>query len=367
MVFIAGGGTGGHLFPGIAVAEEFRARDSETEVVFMGTEKGLEANIVPKEGYPIKFLRVEGVLGRSPLGKLLALWKLFRSVFYSRGLFMEALPDIVVGTGGYVSAGPVAAAKTLSIPTLLLEQNLVPGLANRVLSRIADMVAVTYHESMSFFPRIKTSFVGNPVRSGILTGKKKNALRLFSLEGGKLTVLVLGGSRGARKINNAMLDALNLLLDARNEMQFLHQTGDEDYETVRKRYRELGFRAMVAPFVYQMPEAYAVADILVSRAGATTVAELTALGKASILIPYPHAGGHQEFNAQKLQEMGGCRVLNDRELSGDDLAREIRRLSESEELRNEMRKNSRALGRPDAARKVVDLAMSLVKARARHV
>jgi UDP-N-acetylglucosamine--N-acetylmuramyl-(pentapeptide) pyrophosphoryl-undecaprenol N-acetylglucosamine transferase len=360
---IAGGGTGGHLFPGIAVAEEFKRRDEESDVMFIGTESGIEASVIPKEGYPIKFLKVEGVLGRSPLKKAAALWKTLMSVFAARAIFRAARPDVVVGAGGYVSVGPVLAARTMSIPAVIMEQNLMPGLANRLLGRVVDAVAATYHESMAFFPRAKTHLVGNPIRQGVLRGDREEGLDLFSLKRGRVTIFIMGGSRGARRINNEMMNALAHLLDIRNRVQFLHQTGEEDYEAVRNRYREMGFEAMVVPFVFQMGEAYAVAEVLIARAGASTLAEFTALGKPAILVPYPHAGGHQEFNARKLQEMGGCMVISDKELSGAELAARIRELVESDGLRAEMRKQSRALGRPDAAQKVVDLAVSLVRAR----
>jgi UDP-N-acetylglucosamine--N-acetylmuramyl-(pentapeptide) pyrophosphoryl-undecaprenol N-acetylglucosamine transferase len=360
---IAGGGTGGHLFPGIAVAEEFKRRYRDTEVLFIGTEKGIESRVVPREGHPIRFLKAEGVLGKSPMRKLIAAWRLIGSLRGARAIFRETMPDVVVGTGGYVSFGPVACARLMSIPTLILEQNLVPGIANRVLARVADAVAVTYHESMSFFPRAKTYLTGNPVREGILRGSRQKALEMFSLEEGKVTVLVSGGSSGSRNINNAMVNALNYLLDIKEEVQFLHQTGERDYEGVRKAYRKSGFAAMVVPFIYQMAEAYAAADVAVLRAGATTLAEITALGKPAIIIPYPHAAGHQEFNARKLLEIGACRMIPDHELSGELLAGHIKELSMSEEKRMEMRVQSRALGRPDAARKVVDIAVSLVKAK----
>lgn len=358
---VAGGGTGGHLFPGIAVAEEFKKRDEQTEVIFIGTVKGIEAKVLPKEGYPLRFLKVEGVIGKSPVRKILSIWKLLVSLRASRAILRVVKPDIVIGTGGYVSAGPVVSARLMSIPTLVMEQNLVPGFANRLLAKVADAVAVAYHESMPLLPRAKTYFTGNPVRQGILNGKREDAFALFSLSDDRVTVFVSGGSSGARNINNAVVNALSHLLEIRGDVQFLHQTGQEDYESVRKVYRQLGFQAMTAPFIYQMADAYAVADIVVSRAGATTLAELTALGRPAILIPYPHAAGHQEFNAKKLLEMGACRMIPDHELSGELLAEHIRELVGAEDKRAEMRKQSRALGRPDAARKVVDIAMSLIR------
>lgn len=366
-VAIAGGGSGGHLFPGIAVAEEFKERRKDVEVVFIGTESGLEARVIPAEGYPIRLLKSEGVLGKSFLRQVVALYRAACAVLSSMAFFREARPDIVIGTGGYVSVGPVVAARLMSIPILLMEQNLVPGLANRTLARVADMIAVTYHESMSYFQRGKTVRTGNPVRQSVMSGDREAAMDLFSLDPAKLTVLVLGGSSGARKINETMTGALNRLLDVRESIQFLHQTGQADYEKVRKVYRELGFKAMVAPFINQMSAAYAVADVVISRAGATTLAELTALGKPMLLIPYPHALAHQEYNARKLVEVGGARLLREHDLTPEVLAGNIRELHASEELRGEMRRQSRTVGKRDAAAKVVDLAASVMRTRGADV
>lgn len=366
-VVIAGGGTGGHLFPGIAVAEEFKQRGQEIEVVFMGTENGLEARVIPREGYPIKLLRTEGVLGKSLFRQAVALLAALRAVFSSVSFFRESEPDIVIGTGGYASVGPVVAARLMSIPVMIMEQNLVPGLANRVLARLASTVAVTYHESVTYFQRGKTVRTGNPVRMSVLQGKRDEAMDLFSLDTDKLTVLVLGGSSGAKRINDSMAGALNSLLDIRDGIQFLHQTGQGDYERIRKTYRALGFSAMVAPFIHQMAGAYAVADIVISRAGATTLAELTALGKPMLLVPYPHAAGHQEYNARKLVEAGGARLVRDHDLTAGVMASHIRELCGSEELRGDMRRQSRTLGRKDAAQRVVDLAVSILRARGNNV
>lgn len=362
-VVIAGGGTGGHLFPGIAVAEEFKRRDKDAEVVFMGTEQGIEARVIPQQGYPIRFLRAEGMLGKSVMKKALALFRLLGSIGTSRGILKAVSPDVVVGTGGYVSAAPVISARLGKTPTLIMEQNVVPGLANRVLSRLADAVAVTYHESLPFFPKEKTFLTGNPVRRSVLEGRRDRALELFSLDSDRLTVLISGGSAGARSINSAMVNALSRMLEIKNKVQFLHQTGRGDYEGVRSVYRQMGFRAMVAPFVYDMAEAYSLSDVVISRAGATTIAELTALGRPAIIIPYPHAGGHQEFNAKKLADAGACRVIADRDLTGDKLALHIKELVGDEARRAEMAARSRALGRPDAAERVVDIASSLIKAK----
>lgn len=367
-IVIAGGGTGGHLFPGIAIAEELRRRDGSTEVIFIGTEHGIEASIVPIAGYPIRYLRAEGVVGKSLMKKLSSGIKTFFSVYDSYRLLKRLRPDALIGLGGYASFGPVFTGYMLSVPTIILEQNSVPGLANRFLGRIADMICVTYHESISFFPKNKTYITGNPVRHKILTVSRESGYELFGLEKGRFTVFVFGGSSGARKINNALCSAFNYIHDIREKIQFLHQAGKGDYEMVRETYRKWGMKGTVAAFIHQMPEAYAMADLVVSRAGATTLAELTALGRPAILIPYPYASGHhQELNAQRLSEMGAARVILDHELDGEILAKNIRELYDDPGMRLEMQRASKSLGRPYAAQKIVEILTSLLKREDRRV
>jgi UDP-N-acetylglucosamine--N-acetylmuramyl-(pentapeptide) pyrophosphoryl-undecaprenol N-acetylglucosamine transferase len=361
-VIIAGGGTGGHIFPGLAVAEEFKSRDSSIEVIFVGTEHGIEARVVPKEGYQIKFLRAEGLVGVSTVKKVKATVKTFLSFIDSYNIIKMLKPDVVIGVGGYASGATMLTAFVMSIPTMILEQNSIPGLTNKILGRFVRTACVTYQESISFFPKQKTFLTGNPVRMQILKGDIESAYRLFSLERGLFTVLVFGGSSGAKSINMAVVNALNNIYDLKEKIQFLHQTGVTDYEKIRDTYRKLGFKGTITPFIYQMGEAYAVADIVISRAGATTLAELTALGKAAILIPYPYAAGrHQELNARKLLEMGAAKMTLDSELKGESLAQDIRELYMNETMRAEMQRNSLAIGRPEACARVVDIAMSLVK------
>lgn len=361
-IAIAGGGTGGHLFPGIAIAEELKSKDGSAEVIFIGTEHGIEASIIPREGYPIRYLRAEGVVGKSLAKKVKAGIKTVFSVYDSYALLKQLRPDALLGLGGYASFGPVLTASLMSIPTVIMEQNAVPGLANRILGRVADMICVTYHESLSFFPKNKTYITGNPVRQGMLTAGREAAYDLFGLERGKFTVFVFGGSLGARKINSAVCGAFTYINDIREKIQFLHQTGKSDYDAVRETYRKWSFRGTVSAFVHQMAEAYAVADLVISRAGATTLAELTAVGRPAILIPYPYAAGnHQEINAQRLAEMGAARVIPDHELDSEILAKDIRDLYESAATRHEMERSSRSLGKPEAAQKVVEIVMSLIR------
>jgi UDP-N-acetylglucosamine--N-acetylmuramyl-(pentapeptide) pyrophosphoryl-undecaprenol N-acetylglucosamine transferase len=367
---IAGGGTGGHLFPGLALADEFRKRDGSADILFVGTEHGIEARVLPREGYPLKFVRAEGIAGKSIFKKIRSVTKISLSVLDSRRILNSFNPDIVIGMGGYASGAVVLAAHMKSIPTMIHEQNSVPGMANRLLGRFVDRICVTYQESLSAFPHGKTFLTGNPIRPKILRGDREAAQRLFSLEKGIFTVFVFGGSSGAMSINRTMVDALNYLGEYRDKIQFLHQTGERDYESVRDAYRKSEFKGTVAPFIYQMSEAYAAADMIISRAGATTLAELTALGKASLLVPYPHsAGRHQEVNAMKLREMGAAFVVFDHEMSGELLGKRIREFFESDSLRADMQKASRGLGRPDACARVADIAVSLIKnhsGRGRH-
>jgi len=361
-IIIAGGGTGGHLFPGLAIAEEIKRRDAMAEVVFVGTEYGIEAKVIPKEGYPIKFLRAAGFAGVSPVKKVKAIAKIFLSILDSYKIITDVRPDLMIGVGGYASGVIMLIGSLMSSPTMILEQNCIPGLTNRILGRFVRYICITYQESIPFFPKSKTFLTGNPVRMHILQRDSESGYKLFSLKKGLFTVFIFGGSLGARSINSAVVGALDYLHDLKDKIQFLHQTGMKDYEYVRDAYRRQGFKGTVTPFIYQMGEAYATSDIVISRAGATTLAELTALGKPAILIPYPYAAGHhQELNARKLQEMGAAKIFLDSELKSESLARTIIELYENGAIREEMQKNSRALGRPEACAKIVDIAISLLK------
>jgi UDP-N-acetylglucosamine--N-acetylmuramyl-(pentapeptide) pyrophosphoryl-undecaprenol N-acetylglucosamine transferase len=382
-IIIAGGGTGGHLYPGIAVAEEFIKRGSEKtgqgqkkqktnffvqiskeNIIFVGTIKGIESKVIPKEGFNIKFLRAEGVIGKSFLKKIKALFIFLLSLFDAYKILKETRPDIVIGVGGYASVSIVLVASLLRIPTIILEQNTTPGLANRILSRFVDAIAITYQESMLFFPKNKIFLTGNPIREKVLKGNAALAYKIFSLNEDKFKIFIFGGSLGASSINNYVCEALNHLLDLRKKIQFLHQTGEKDYEKVKNVYNKLGFKGVVLPYIYEMAEAYKIADIVISRAGASTLSEITALGKPAILIPYPYAASnHQEKNARKLQEIGAARMILEKDLSAEVLAKAIRELFENERLRKDMQKIAAAFGKINAAAEVVDIAFSLIKKR----
>ncbi len=365
-VIIAGGGTGGHLFPGIAIAEALveRGISSKDEIFFIGTPQGIEARVIPRESYPLKFIRSHGIVGKSFYGKLKAFFYIFFGVLDSFRLLQLINPKIVIGVGGYASFTTVLTACFKHIPTIILEQNSYPGLANKVLAKFVDAIAITYQESISYFPQHKTYLTGNPVRKNIIFKDKKVAYSYFSLEEGRYTIFIFGGSAGAHSINRAVCEGLNYIKDLRENIQFIHQTGMADYELIKEIYRKLNFKAFVAPFIYKMAEAYCISDLVICRAGATTLAEITAVGKPAILIPYPYAAGnHQELNARKLADMGAAKLILDRELNGIVLSKTVKELYSDRHLCHEMGKMSAAFGRLNAAEKIIDIILNLVKKR----
>lgn len=363
-VLIAGGGTGGHLFPGIALASNIREKYPDAKIVFVGTEKGLEAKVIPKTGYELKFISVRGFMGKSLSKKAESLWRVIKSLLESRKIIRTISPDIVFGVGGYASFPCVLMASLKKIPTVILEQNTIPGLANKILANFATAIAITYPETIDYFPKEKVYLTGTPVRREILTGNRQRALKIFNLDEEKQTLLIFGGSSGARKINKATVEALPHLLFLKDRIQIIHQTGESDHGWVFKEYKNFPFKATILPFIYEMAEAYSVADLIVCRAGASTVAEITALGKASILIPYPYAAyNHQEVNAKRLLSRGACEMILDRELNGEILAKKIIKILNESNIKKEMEMASGAFGKANAGEKIIEIAESLMRRR----
>lgn len=353
-VIFAGGGTGGHLFPGLAVAREFQRRDRMTEILFMGTTQGIEYRVLPKEGYRLETLPVRGLKGRGLRGVLDAVYGVPASLVRSWKIMRDFRPDCVIGLGGYASGPALLAAKLAGVRAAIMEQNLRPGFTNKLLSRWVDRVFTGYPGSAVFFPGARVVESGNPVRWQKLPEVEKPA---------KFSVLIFGGSLGARRINFAVVDALKQLTDLKAEIFVTHQTGELDFAAVRAAYDGLPFSAEVTRFIDKMDEAYARADLVVCRAGATTVAELTAFGKPAILIPYPYAiYDHQRGNAQALQEHGAAEVVLDQELTGQVLAEKIRGYFSQRPRLEAMAAAARGLGRPDAAQRIVDECSALARA-----
>jgi UDP-N-acetylglucosamine--N-acetylmuramyl-(pentapeptide) pyrophosphoryl-undecaprenol N-acetylglucosamine transferase len=352
-VLIAGGGTGGHIYPGIAVAEELKRLSPDTQVLFVGGDRGLEGRVVPEAGFELATIAARGLPRR-------AWWRVPGALLANGGALLKAMnivrsygPDVVLGTGGYVSAPVVVAAWLMKRPVLLQEQNAVPGLTNRLLARIADEVHVAFTESRSWFARKdRLKLSGNPVRRMILSGDRRQALARFGLSENAATVFVFGGSRGARRINEATLDAMARLKGGL-AAQFILQTGKEDFAWAKERAEKEQLPVTVVPYLTHIHEAYAAADLVVCRAGAMTLAEIAACGVPAILVPYPFAAyDHQVTNAQNLAERGGAVLILDADLTGERLATEVQRLVKDRPTLIKMSSNARRFARPDAAERI---------------
>jgi UDP-N-acetylglucosamine--N-acetylmuramyl-(pentapeptide) pyrophosphoryl-undecaprenol N-acetylglucosamine transferase len=320
-VIIAGGGTGGHLYPGIAIARE-ALREPGNEVLFVGTEQGIEARVLPRENLPVRFIAVGRLKGMKALQAARTVAALPRSLFQSLRLLREERPQAVIGVGGYASAPVAVAAWLMRIPLLIVEPNSYAGLANRVLGKLARKVVLSFPgtDRQNFFPARKKALLGPLVRRGIDQGNREKALRDFGLDRGRFTVFVMGGSGGAHAVNMAMKEAAKSLRDLPN-LQILHQTGEKDAAEVAAGYREAGVKAAVLPYIHDMAGAYAAADLVASRSGATTVAELAVCGKRAVLIPYPFAAdNHQEYNARTLAGRGQAEVIIQKDLTPAGLA-----------------------------------------------
>jgi UDP-N-acetylglucosamine--N-acetylmuramyl-(pentapeptide) pyrophosphoryl-undecaprenol N-acetylglucosamine transferase len=353
-VIVAGGGTGGHLFPGIAVACRLRERVG-AEVVFVGSSYGIETRVVPRLGYPLRTLPTRALRGRGPAAALGAGMRFGASLVSAWRMIREIQPDLVLGVGGYASAPAVVAARLAGVPTVLLEQNAIPGVTNRWLGRIVDRVCVAFPETRSAFPSNRAVFTGNPVRGEIVQARR--ALEAFS-------VLLFGGSAGAHRLNEVGVEAMARLAQRRPAPRIVHQTGEADRDWVASRYAALGIEADVRAFIDDMGAAYAEADLVVCRAGATTIAELAAVGKPAILVPYPYAADdHQRKNAEALVQRGAARMILDRELTAELLAAEIAELRDDPARLRAMGEAARAFGRPDAADRVVDVCVERLGVR----
>jgi UDP-N-acetylglucosamine--N-acetylmuramyl-(pentapeptide) pyrophosphoryl-undecaprenol N-acetylglucosamine transferase len=356
-VLIAGGGTGGHLFPGIAVARELLARVPDAQVTFVGTSAGIEARVVPREGFTLDVIRSAGLKGKSLAARLRGLALLPFSAIDAWRVIGSRRPSVVIGVGGYSSGPVVALAAVRGIPTLVLEQNAVPGITNRLLAHLVKAAAVTYEESVAFFGS-KAFVSGNPVRPEFFDVSGRRA---SDAKADRVRVLIVGGSQGAHAINVAMVEAAPRL-GAAQRLAITHQTGAHDLEMVRDAYRRAGLDARVEPFLFAMDRAMADADLVICRAGATTLAELMAAGRPAILVPLPTAtDDHQRRNAQALVRQGAAVMIEQGELTGDRLAGAIGALAEDAERRRRMGEAARRLARPDAAKVIVDKVLELAR------
>ncbi|HOB22567.1 MAG: undecaprenyldiphospho-muramoylpentapeptide beta-N-acetylglucosaminyltransferase [Firmicutes bacterium] len=366
-ILFASGGTGGHIYPGLTLAKELLAR-GEHEVLFVGTKRGLEGELVRREGYPLRFIQSAPLTG-GLLKKGASLFQITRGVFEAKRLLSEFKPHVVVGTGGYACGPVVLAAHFAKVPVLLQEQNALPGKTNKILSRFAQIVAVGYEESRKYFPeRVQGKLIhtGNPIRREIIEAEPKPR--------GKTRILLLGASQGARRLNQAAVSLYELAGQGRIEL--LHQSGPKLFGEARgqleKAARSMGGEVkeqgdgvawrgvQLYPYLYDMPKAYSEADLVITRCGAISLAEITALGLPAILVPYPHAAGdHQTYNARALADRGAGILIKDEELTPQRLAQEVAKLLDSPDVLSQMAAKSRQLGKRGATDQIVDLILSL--------
>jgi len=356
-LLIAGGGTGGHLFPGVAIAEEVRARDPASSLLFVGTARGIEARVCPRDGWALDLIDVAGLKGGGVLGLLKGLFRVPRALVQSWRLLRRHQPDLVLGVGGYASGPMVLAAALSGRPTAILEQNSVPGVTNRMLGRVVRAVFGAFEAARAHFPAAKYRLVGNPVRRKVRESLERATPQ--AEEAGD-TLLVVGGSQGAHAVNELVCAAAALLKERGVTLKLLHQTGEQDREPIARRYAEAGVDAQVRAFIDDMAGAYRAARLAVTRAGASTLAELTALGVPALLVPFPQAADdHQTHNARELEERGAARLLPQRDTTAETLADHIAELWRDPPARARMAEASRALGRPRAHAEIADALEAL--------
>ncbi len=359
-LLIAGGGTGGHIYPGVAIAQEVSRQDQHACILFVGQRSGLSMDILRREDWSfhsIKGARVASPTLRSRLGALMRLPYTFGQ---SWKIVHQFAPEAVFGLGGYSSAPVILAGLFLGIPCYLQEQNVYPGLTNRLFSYWADTVFISYPETAKYLPAAKkTMLAGNPVRSKLREANREESRRQLGLSPEKFTALVFGGSQGAHRLNTGIVEALPSFTPYQDELQIIHQTGEGEYEQVSSAYKKGTVAAYIKPFIHNMASAYAAADLVVCRAGAGTIAELTSLGKPAILVPYPFAAdAHQQKNAEALTHDGAAQLIPDGRATGERLGSAIIKLMQDRKELSRMSARSKALGKQDAAAKIASYILN---------
>jgi UDP-N-acetylglucosamine--N-acetylmuramyl-(pentapeptide) pyrophosphoryl-undecaprenol N-acetylglucosamine transferase len=356
-VLIAGGGTGGHLFPGIAIAETFLAQDPKNQVRFVSTRRAIDQQVLAVRGFSSQTIEAEGIKGRGMIARAKALFKLPGALRQSCRIIRNYQPQLVMGVGGYVSGPVVLAGRLKGVPTAIQEQNSIPGLTNRILALLVDRIFYSFEKSREYFPARKSLWTGNPVRREL-----KRVLQGPSCPKPSFTILVLGGSQGAHRLNQMVTEALDYLGALKKDLSFIHQTGTKDEDWVRRVYREKGFAQEVLAFIPDMVWAYSLADMLICRSGATTLAEVTALGKASLLIPFPFAtNNHQEENARSLVRQGAAEMIPEKDLTAAGLAAVIQKWRDDPRHREDLAAQAKTLGRWQAAEEIVESCTQMVR------
>ncbi|WP_416151041.1 undecaprenyldiphospho-muramoylpentapeptide beta-N-acetylglucosaminyltransferase [Salipaludibacillus sp. HK11] len=365
-ILVSGGGTGGHIYPALALIRHLKSQDKSIECLYIGTENGLESKIVPKEGIAFETVKISGFKRKVSIDNVRTIFRFLNAVRKSKKYIKEFQPDVVIGTGGYVCGPVVYAAAKSKIPTLIHEQNSVPGLTNKFLAKYVTKVAVSFPDSAEFFPKEKVVMTGNPRASEVVKKEYKNSvsrLKELGLDPSKKTVLVVGGSRGAKPINDAIMNTLHHWSE--KEYQCLYVTGEAHYSKVREQLdqEEVEIRNIVfVPYIHDMPAVLNEVDLIVARAGATTLAEITALGLPSILIPSPYVtNNHQEKNARSLEKAFAAKVILEKESTPEKLMNEMDSILNSEKTWLAMKEGALHLGKPDASATIEKLIKEVIQ------
>lgn len=362
-VLISGGGTAGHINPGIAIAKYIKSKNPGCEIVFVGTQKGLETKLVPRENFELRLIKVRGFKRKLSKDTLVSVKELFQGLHEARVIIKEFKPDIVIGTGGYVCGPVVFNAARMRIPTLIHEQNAFPGVTNKLLSRFVDKVAISFKESEKFF-RVgkKIVFTGNPIRSEMLNVDRKTAREKLGIEKDKSLVVIFGGSRGAETINNTVCELISKHKDE-DKFHLLFATGEAQYEKIISKLGSINSKYIkIVPYIYDMSDVMVASDLVVGRAGAITLSELTALGVPSVLIPSPYVtANHQEYNARALEKQEAGIVILEKNLNHNILYEQINALLRDDDKLKKMAENSKRMGITNASEKIYDIIDELIK------
>ncbi|MDP4117892.1 MAG: undecaprenyldiphospho-muramoylpentapeptide beta-N-acetylglucosaminyltransferase [Bacillota bacterium] len=359
-ILLAAGGTGGHINPAIAIAKEFKSRDPECEILFVGTRRGLECKLVPREGFNIEYIEAVGFKRKFTPENLVVAYKALTSMIHTRSIIKDFAPDIVIGCGGYTSGPVVMEAVLKKIPTLIHEQNVFPGVSNKMLAPRVNTVCISFEDAEKYFTHSKRIvYTGNPVRPTLFTVSRQSARLSLKLDNRPFVVAV-GGSLGAGTINKEMLKLTRKVSD---NVQILWATGNREYDEIMSRVGEIPPNVKISPYIYNMEEILVAADLVISRSGAITLSELCATGTPSILIPSPNvAENHQEINARALETRGAAVVICEYELDGEVLYKTLSDLIENNKKLDEMGSNARKMAKPNATSQIYDECIKLLKA-----
>lgn len=365
-VLISGGGTAGHINPAITIAKYLQQKIVNVEVLFVGTSKGLETKLVTREGFELKLIKVRGFKRKLSIDTLVTIKEMFQGLLEARKIIKDFNPDLVIGTGGYVCGPVLFNAAIMKIPTLIHEQNAFPGATNRILSRFVNIVAISFKESKEFFKSAEEKIIltGNPIRQEMLENDREKARIKLGISMDRAFVLIFGGSRGAEKINKCVMEMIKNSYKS-EDCDILFATGEKQYESISKELESNNFQSLkIVPYIYEMSDVMNAADLVICRAGAITISELTALGIPSIMIPSPYVtANHQEHNARALEKYGAAVVITEKELNKEILYQQIKDLLKDRDQLSKMGKNAKKIGITNAVEKIYSSIQTILKSK----